>query len=34
MKNELPGILEIAAFILLSMGAVVAVGCFAGWIAS
>ena len=34
MKNEIPGLPQIALFILLSMGAVVAVGWFAAWIAS
>jgi len=34
MKNEIPGLLQISAFIMLSMGAVVAVGWLAAWIAS
>ena len=34
MKNEIPGLLQIAAFIMLSMGTVVAIGWFAAWIAS
>jgi len=34
MKNEIPGLLHIAAFIMLSMGTVVAIGWLAAWIAS
>ena len=34
MKNELPGLLQIAAFVMLSMGTVVAIGWLAAWIAS
>lgn len=34
MKNELPGLLQMVAFLVLSIGAIVTVGCFAGWIAS
>ena len=34
MKSDMPGLLEIAAFTLLSMGTVVAVGWLAAWIAS
>jgi hypothetical protein len=34
MKSDMPGLIEITLFTLLSMGTVVAIGWLAAWIAS